>query len=220
MWCIMGAGHLLEETFNVMSKISRKNHIAVVFSNAGYEVVRMYGLLKKIENISGEIIWEKDQGYSYPITGRLSKKIYDKIIVAPCTANSVSKISLGIADSLVTNIVAQALKNKIPVVILPTDTKKRVKSRMAISINDCKNCEICLAIERCPSHALYRKDNGVRVNLVKCTGCKICIENCKFNAISFGKEVMIYCREIDIGNVKKLRKMKGINVIERPSEIK
>ena len=219
MWCITGAGHLLEEIVDVMSKISRKNRISSVFSNAGYEVAGMYGLLEKIESISSEIILEKDQGKSCPITGRFSRGKYGKVIVAPCTANSTAKIYHGVADSLVTNIVSQAIKNKIPVVILPTDMKKKVKSRMAISVDDCKNCKICLAIEKCPTRALYRKGNRVKINLLKCTGCKICIKNCKFNAISFGKEVMVYCREIDIKNVKKLKKMEGIRIIENPDEI-
>ena len=41
----------------------------------------------------------------------------------PATANTVAKIAMGIADSLVTNAVAQALKIRVPTYIFPVDQK-------------------------------------------------------------------------------------------------
>ncbi|MHA1685649.1 MAG: bifunctional phosphopantothenoylcysteine decarboxylase/phosphopantothenate--cysteine ligase CoaBC [Candidatus Heimdallarchaeaceae archaeon] len=50
----------------------------------------------------------------------LSASRADLILVAPITANSISKIANGIMDTAVTLITGTALGNKIPVVIVPT----------------------------------------------------------------------------------------------------
>jgi flavoprotein len=46
---------------------------------------------------------------------------YDFFLVAPLTANSTAKIAHGIADSLITNCVAQASKGETPTHLLPVD---------------------------------------------------------------------------------------------------
>lgn len=167
LWAITGAGHLLEETINFMKKISEENEITIAFSNAGIEVVRMYNFFNDIEKISKNILMEKNQGKSFPFIGKLSKKEFSYLFVAPCTANTIAKIAYGIADSFVSNLVAQALKNKIPVIILPTDFRKKEK-----------------------------------VKTPK------------------GREVVVYIRDIDIDNVKKIEKMQGIKVVRDFKEIK
>ena len=43
------------------------------------------------------------------------------MIVSPTTANTVSKIVHGIADTLVTNAVAQAGKGAVKTIIIPVD---------------------------------------------------------------------------------------------------
>lgn len=49
---------------------------------------------------------------------------YDLLIIAPATANTVAKIAHGIADTLVTNAVAQTAKGGTPIYILPVDLKR------------------------------------------------------------------------------------------------
>ncbi len=44
-----------------------------------------------------------------------------KVVVAPCTSNTIAKLVYGIADSLCTNLVAQAQKTGTEVWVLPTD---------------------------------------------------------------------------------------------------
>ncbi len=45
------------------------------------------------------------------------KKLFDVIVVAPCTGNTMSKLALGITDTSVTMAVKAALRNEIPIVI-------------------------------------------------------------------------------------------------------
>jgi dihydromethanopterin reductase (acceptor) len=49
LWCVTGAGHLLEESRDFMQKSRGTHTITVAFSRAGHEVARMYGLLARIE---------------------------------------------------------------------------------------------------------------------------------------------------------------------------
>jgi flavoprotein len=55
------------------------------------------------------------------IAGLLQIGKYDLLVVAPLTANSTAKIAHGIADTLITNAVAQTLKGTTPVLLMPVD---------------------------------------------------------------------------------------------------
>ncbi|MBE6700555.1 MAG: dipicolinate synthase subunit B [Ruminococcaceae bacterium] len=48
------------------------------------------------------------------------KKLFDAIVVAPCTGNTLSKIALGITDTSVTMAVKAALRNECPIVLAPS----------------------------------------------------------------------------------------------------
>ncbi len=43
----------------------------------------------------------------------------DAVVVCPCTANTISKIALGIADNAVTSCVLTAIGSKVPVIVVP-----------------------------------------------------------------------------------------------------
>jgi len=220
LWCITGAGHFLDDSCKFMHKLSEKHGITVAFSGAGYEVVKMYGLLDSVNRNSKGIILEREQGFSSPVVGRLAKKEYDLVLVSPCTANTVAKVVNGIADSLVSNIVAQAVKSKTPVYVLPTDVEKVQETEIPIMIDPvkCMGCKLCPPMEVCPTSAFFRSDK-VRINLLKCNACKICIEKCEYEAISFGKKVKINIRDVDLENTKKLRRTEGIKVVENLNEL-
>ena len=124
---ITGAGHLLLDSVELLEKLMTKHDVTVLLSAAGEEVLKMYGLYERIETITGgyynELIQEKDQKFSYPITGRFSLGKYDLLIVSPATSNTIGKIVGGIADTLITNAVAQSGKGGIKTCIIPVDLK-------------------------------------------------------------------------------------------------
>ncbi len=213
LWCITGAGQFLPDVCEFIENSKLK--ITVAFSKAGLEVSQMYGLFSRIKKNSVDTILEETQGASFPVIGRLPKNEYDFVVVAPCTANTTAKIAYGIADSLVSNIVAQALKSRIPVYILPTDAEKMQKTRIPINIDieKCRNCVPCKAMEKCPNSAFFVSDR-VRINLLKCNACRKCIEFCNYKAVDFGKEITVHSRKIDMDNVRRINRVKGIRVIK------
>ncbi|MFN3527694.1 MAG: flavoprotein [Candidatus Altarchaeaceae archaeon] len=214
LWCITGAGHLIEEIFKILNNNLVKT---CAISNAGEEIIRMYGLKLNIE----EKIFEREQGKSFPFCGRVSKKEYDKIIVAPCTSNTIAKVANGISDTLITNIITQGLKSGIDVYVFPTDIEECIsKIPITIDYEKCKfnsECFECEPLKKCPSNAIYIS-NLIRINLLKCDACKICIKFCNYGAISFGKEIYVKPRKIDIENIKKIEEQ-GVKILKNIDEI-
>lgn len=221
LWGITGAGHLLEESAAAIRKTAKKHTVTVAFSGAGYEVAKMYGLLSQIEDAASETVREETQGWSHPLVGRVALREYDLVIVSPCTANSAAKIVCGIADSLLTNVVAQAVKSKTPVQIVPTDQRKTEDTTLPLVIDQakCRGCKICPPKKSCKEKAIYG-DGKMHADMLRCNACRRCIETCPYSAISFGAKGRIHLREIDIENSRRLGQMEGITTFPHPSKIR
>ncbi|MBR5954807.1 MAG: dihydromethanopterin reductase (acceptor) [Methanobrevibacter sp.] len=218
-----GAGHLLRESVQLAEKLAGEHEVTVFLSGAAEEVLKMYGLYERIERITGgkyrELATDSDQKFSYPITGRLSLGKYDALIVSPATANTVSKIVHGIADTLVTNAVAQSGKGAVPVYMVPVDIHPGpvdtvLPSKMELS--KCQRCDDCLAALACQQGAIIAHEE---IDLTKCIGCGMCRNTCPYDAISEGKIITIYMRDIDIENTRKLTSIDNIQIFENPEEI-
>jgi Fe-S-cluster-containing hydrogenase component 2 len=52
----------------------------------------------------------------------------------------------------------------------------------------CRQCNICPPIENCPNRALSRQGDVIHVDGQLCTGCGICVEICKFDAVKLDQE--------------------------------
>jgi dihydromethanopterin reductase (acceptor) len=222
-WGITGAGHHLKESFDLFVEFKqlRGDSISITsfVSRAAEEVTRVYGLFQRLTLVSPggymeEIILETEQGWSYPKTGRFSRGIYDALFISPATSNTIAKMAHGIADSLVTNAAAHALKAGISVFIVPVDIEGKVKSAVPYFINRdlCTQCRECA--QACPNNAIDEQ-----IDYLRCEGCGLCKEVCRFDAIG-GGSVNLAVREIDKKNVKTLRKQLGITVLNDPNELK
>ena len=222
-WCITGAGHFLRESFDVIQKIKEKKpntKVTTFLSKAAEEVIRMYGLDSSLLNISNgnyleECFYEREQGSSFPKAGRMLLKKYDALIVTPATSNTTAKLACGIADTLVTNAVAQAVKGSVPVYIVPVDIEGHIESNMPYFIDReiCIKCEICPPVKQCPDRAITSQ-----IDLLKCNGCGICVKSCSYGAIRGGL-AKIKVRDIDSRNVRLLRQLDGIIILDHPEKI-
>jgi dihydromethanopterin reductase (acceptor) len=222
-WGITGAGHFLYESFDVFKKLKQKYpelKVTTFLSRAGEEVVRMYGLGNMLSNISSgsyleECFYEREQGASFPKTGRFLLQKYDALIVTPATSNTTAKIAYGIADTLVTNAVAQAVKGEVPVYIVPVDIAGKIESKMPFFIDReiCMKCEPCPPASQCERHAITDQ-----IDLLKCNGCGLCIKLCSYGAIKGGL-TKLKVRGVDSKNARILRKLEGIKVFDHPQKI-
>ncbi|MCZ7393910.1 MAG: dihydromethanopterin reductase (acceptor) [Candidatus Methanoperedens sp.] len=222
-WGITGAGHFLHESFEVIKELKQKNQehkVTTFLSRAAEEVVRMYGLAGELSNISGggyleECFYEREQGTSFPKAGRFLLQRYDALVVTPATSNTTAKLVYGIADTLVTNAVAQAVKGGVPVFIVPVDIAGKIESQMPYFIDReiCMRCELCPPALQCERHAITDQ-----IDLLLCDGCGLCVRLCSYGAIRGGM-AKLKVRDVDSKNVRKLQKLKGITVLNHPRKI-
>ena len=218
-----GAGHLLRESVQLAEKLAGEHEVTIFLSGAAEEVLKMYGLYERVERLTGgkyrELATDSNQKFSYPITGRLSLGKYDLTIVSPATANTVSKIVYGIADTLVTNAVAQSGKGAVPVYMVPVDIHPGPIDTVLpskIELSKCQDCDDCVAALSCEQGAIIPHSE---IDLTKCIGRGLCRNSCPYDAISEGKIITIYMRDIDIENTRKLESIDNIQIFETPDEI-
>ena len=122
IWGMTGTGFLLEESIDLMKKL-QENHnvdVTVMLSKEGEVVVKWYKQWDYLNEVVGRVRVEKTPNNPF-LAGPLQIGKYDMLIVCPVSANSVAKIVVGIADSLITNCVAQAGKGGVTAYLLPSD---------------------------------------------------------------------------------------------------
>ncbi|MCD7781170.1 MAG: 4Fe-4S binding protein [Methanosphaera sp.] len=223
IWAITGAGHLLNESIDVLDKISYKHEITLTLSRAACEVIQVYGLRSRIETIlkrnsNNKCIKDNDEAYSYPFSGKLTHNKYNLIIVSPTTANTTAKIVHGIADTLITNIIAQSGKGQIPLLVMPVDQKEGlIKTVIPPYINKdkCMLCSKCSANTMCPVSAI----NPPSIDSTICIGCKKCSDSCPYNAIITDEVIELYIRHVDAMNTKMLDTIENITTVLHPNKI-
>lgn len=122
VWGVTGSGDLMPEIVDVMVDIRRTQDVEITaaLSQAAVQVLRWYKLQDRVEEHMDRVLVEKNANSPF-IVGKLQVGEFDGFIVAPVTANSTAKIANGIADTLITNAVAQTNKTDLPVYILPVD---------------------------------------------------------------------------------------------------
>ncbi len=162
-WGITGAGHLLAECTDLMS---RYDGLDIFLSRAAEEVVRMYDVEDRLAHSPARLYVESKTLNSAPVVARLFQGVYSVLLIAPATGNSVAKFVYGISDTLITNLFAQAGKSRVPIVVLPTDVAEEIDSK------------------------------GPKGGLVK-----------------------VYPRQIDLENVERLRRFRGVTVVTDMAEL-
>lgn len=169
-WGITGSGDRLNETISVMKTLKNEYkdrlEIWVYLSRAGEHVTKLYGVLEELRVSSHMVFVELNANVPF-LAGSLQVGKFEFLIVAPASSNTVAKVAVGIADTMLTNAIIMGLKANQDIVVMPTD---------------CKEGEVMTALPN-------------------------------------GKELRLSIRKEDVENVWKLKKMKGITVIESPQEI-
>jgi dihydromethanopterin reductase (acceptor) len=117
-WALTGSGHDFTACLDL---ISRLGEMDVFLSKAAAEVIFMY--TKDRAPFPDTVRLIKDTSASAAPVGRFYHGWYHTLVVAPATSNTVAKCVVGISDSLVTNVFAQAGKCRVPVIVYACDTK-------------------------------------------------------------------------------------------------
>jgi archaeoflavoprotein AfpA len=123
-WGITGSGDRLVETVEVMKEIRKQYQnevdIIVYLSKAGDQVVKYYRLFNDLERKFDRLQVEINPNSPF-LAGQLQLGKFEFLLIAPATSNTVAKISMGIADSLLCNAAIMGLKAFVPFYIMPSD---------------------------------------------------------------------------------------------------
>ncbi|MFQ6053302.1 MAG: 4Fe-4S dicluster domain-containing protein, partial [Candidatus Bathyarchaeia archaeon] len=124
--------------------------------------------------------------------------------------------------TLVTNVVAQALKGGVPVLILPTDQSETTVTTLPIRVDSglCVGCRPCPAERICEAGAFTLREGKGSIDYLGCVGCNLCLEVCPYGAVRRGEKVKVTARRVDLENVEKLRKAPGITVLKSPEDLR
>ena len=122
MFGITGTGYLLKETIDLMKELQEEYDIdiTVILTKEGAAVVKWYKQWLYLVKTVKKVKVEKTPNIPF-YAGPLQTGDYDLFIVCPVSANSIAKIAYGIADTLITNCVAQRIKGGHKVYLLPAD---------------------------------------------------------------------------------------------------
>jgi flavoprotein len=121
-WALTGSGHFFKEC---LAMIGRLEHVDLFVSRAAAEVVRMYKQELRLPKAARVF---RDTAASAPPVGNFYYGVYHTLVVAPATSNTVAKCVLGISDTLVTNVFAQAGKCRVPAIVFACDTAPELET--------------------------------------------------------------------------------------------
>ncbi|RLI79844.1 archaeoflavoprotein AfpA [Archaeoglobales archaeon] len=128
-WGITGSGDRLIETVEVMKDVKEQYddvvNIKVYLSRAGEQVIRYYKLVNTLNETFGKFSVEKNPNTPF-LAGQLQVGRFEFLLIVPATSNTVAKIAMGIADSLLSNSAIMALKTFVPVYIMPSDYEEGI----------------------------------------------------------------------------------------------
>jgi len=126
-WAITGSGDKLAETIAVMNNIKHryrsKVDIWVYLSKAGELVLKWYRLDDELRRSFDRVMVETSANQPF-LAGDLQLGKFEFLLIAPASSNTVAKLVVGIADTLVTNSAIMALKGSVPVFVMPSDHKE------------------------------------------------------------------------------------------------
>jgi len=113
VWALTGSGHFFKECLRMLREL---DDVDPFVSKAASEILRMYR-----------------QEFKLPPATRLfrdttASAAYHTLILAPATSNTVAKCVVGISDTLVTNVFAQAGKCRLPAIVFACDTAPELET--------------------------------------------------------------------------------------------
>jgi dihydromethanopterin reductase (acceptor) len=112
-WALTGSGHFFQECLRMLREL---DDVDPFVSKAASEILRM----------------DRQEFKLAPATrlfrDTTASAAYHTLILAPATSNTVAKCVVGISDTLVTNVFAQAGKCRLPAIVFACDTAPELET--------------------------------------------------------------------------------------------
>lgn len=116
-FALCGSFCTFNKVFPIMKQLTLEHTVTPIFSDASYATDTRFGSaaehIRLAEEICGKSVIHTI-AQAEPIG---PKKLFDILVIAPCTGNTLAKLSHGIADTAVTMAAKSHLRNGRPVLI-------------------------------------------------------------------------------------------------------
>lgn len=116
-FALCGSFCTYSEVFPVMELLARDYRIMPIFSHAAGTVDSRFGTAREHIQQAAEICGSAPLSTIAQVEPIGPRQLLDALIVAPCTGNTLSKLSHGIADTPVTMATKSHLRNGRPVIV-------------------------------------------------------------------------------------------------------
>lgn len=116
-FAMCGSFCTFQKVFPVMEQLAKSHNVIPIFSHSSYTVDSRFGAAK--EHIAkAERICKKEVLHTIEQVEPIGpKKLLDVLVIAPCTGNTLAKLSYSIADGPVTMAAKSHLRNGRPVLL-------------------------------------------------------------------------------------------------------
>lgn len=105
------------KVFPVMELLTRDYQVIPIFSSTSYTIDSRFGSAKEHLAAAREICGTEPLHTIAQVEPIGPKKLFDALVIAPCTGNTLAKLAHGIADGPVTMAAKSHLRNGRPVVV-------------------------------------------------------------------------------------------------------
>src|SRR5271157_674781 len=195
---------------NGISKLHDKTPVLAILGDSTFYHAGIPALINAVYNENSLLLVIMDNSSTcmtgfqdHPGTGiKITKEPGQKVDMEQlCLGCGVSPDKLWVADSNVLPDLVDKLREAVTApgvrvfisrhtcALLEAGEKKKAGIRPALAAIDndkCKECFICIRHFGCP--ALTLVDNKVQVDQTLCTGCKVCVDICPYEAIACKEE--------------------------------
>jgi dipicolinate synthase subunit B len=116
-FALCGSFCTYSEVFPVMELLSRDYHVTPIFSQASYTIDSRFGTSSEHIQAAMEICGTPPLHTIAQVEPIGPKKLFDILVIAPCTGNTLAKLAHSIADGPVTMAAKSHLRNGRPVLV-------------------------------------------------------------------------------------------------------
>lgn len=116
-FALCGSFCTYSKVFPILKLLSRDYQVTPVFSDAAYTVDSRFGTAKEHIETAKEICGTEPLHTIAQVEPVGPRKLFDLLVIAPCTGNTLAKLAHGIADGPVTMAAKSHLRNGRPVLL-------------------------------------------------------------------------------------------------------
>jgi len=116
-FAMCGSFCTFSQVFPVIELLSRDYAVTPIFSDAAYSTDTRFGKAKEHVELAAELCGKAPIHTIVQAEPIGPKKLFDILVIAPCTGNTLAKLAHGIADGPVTMAAKSHLRNGRPVLV-------------------------------------------------------------------------------------------------------